>query len=167
MASTVSLSLFFFFNDTATTEIYTLSLHDALPICVDADPDAADLGLRAVWRAFADPVGRHRELERSAGALDRECEAPARPLLDGLGQLLGRVDRLPRHRPHGVARSDAGALRGRAGGHRSHLRRQQRAHADVPHLLRLPEEIGHGGPPGYQRDDEPRAAALDLELDRA
>src|SRR5574341_2518763 len=30
MRSTVS---FFFFNDTATTEIYTLSLHDALPIC--------------------------------------------------------------------------------------------------------------------------------------
>src|SRR2546423_6266927 len=28
-----SFSLFFFFNDTATTEIYTLSLHDALPIC--------------------------------------------------------------------------------------------------------------------------------------
>src|SRR5260363_11652 len=28
-----TLSLFFFFNDTATTEIYTLSLHDALPIC--------------------------------------------------------------------------------------------------------------------------------------
>src|SRR6266436_10281673 len=27
------LFAFFFFNDTATTEIYTLSLHDALPIC--------------------------------------------------------------------------------------------------------------------------------------
>src|SRR2546426_6305028 len=27
-------SLFFFFNDTATTEIYTLSLHDALPIWI-------------------------------------------------------------------------------------------------------------------------------------
>src|SRR2546427_6019730 len=27
---------FFFFNDTATTEIYTLSLHDALPICIAA-----------------------------------------------------------------------------------------------------------------------------------
>src|SRR3712207_7420203 len=26
------MSVFFFFNDTATTEIYTLSLHDALPI---------------------------------------------------------------------------------------------------------------------------------------
>src|SRR3989441_8470990 len=28
------LCVFFFFNDTATTEIYTLSLHDALPICL-------------------------------------------------------------------------------------------------------------------------------------
>src|SRR5258707_2607091 len=28
----VDLDIFFFFNDTATTEIYTLSLHDALPI---------------------------------------------------------------------------------------------------------------------------------------
>src|SRR5256885_10872402 len=28
--------VFFFFNDTATTEIYTLSLHDALPICACA-----------------------------------------------------------------------------------------------------------------------------------
>src|SRR5437764_6426741 len=30
----IRLSFFFFFNDTATTEIYTLSLHDALPISV-------------------------------------------------------------------------------------------------------------------------------------
>src|SRR5258708_16363272 len=30
------LTSFFFFNDTATTEIYTLSLHDALPISTDA-----------------------------------------------------------------------------------------------------------------------------------
>src|SRR3712207_8129720 len=30
------LHFFFFFNDTATTEIYTLSLHDALPICFQA-----------------------------------------------------------------------------------------------------------------------------------
>src|SRR5437868_9904855 len=33
---------FFFFNDTATTEIYTLSLHDALPI-LDFDPDDESL----------------------------------------------------------------------------------------------------------------------------
>src|SRR5256885_14585821 len=30
----LSLFFFFFFNDTATTEIYTLSLHDALPISI-------------------------------------------------------------------------------------------------------------------------------------
>src|SRR5258708_34870366 len=46
--------LFFFFNDTATTEIYTLSLHDALPISTPAefdqtavDIEAGRLGLRA------------------------------------------------------------------------------------------------------------------------
>src|SRR3546814_15001989 len=45
--------VFFFFNDTATTEIYTywhtLSLHDALPIC---DSDALDR-----LQALADPGG--------------------------------------------------------------------------------------------------------------
>ena len=30
-----SVDIIFFFNDTATTEIYTLSLHDALPIFVE------------------------------------------------------------------------------------------------------------------------------------
>src|SRR6185295_15581245 len=42
-------SLFFFFNDTATTEIYTLSLHDALPICrrPEPGPDAPPLRPRA------------------------------------------------------------------------------------------------------------------------
>src|SRR2546429_8664076 len=34
---------FFFFNDTATTEIYTLSLHDALPILIPG-PAAAQVG---------------------------------------------------------------------------------------------------------------------------
>src|SRR3712207_7669392 len=40
-----SVSFFFFFNDTATTEIYTLSLHDALPIsgsCGAARPSHGD-----------------------------------------------------------------------------------------------------------------------------
>src|SRR5438046_4092348 len=32
-ASTIPIFSFFFYKDTATTEIYTLSLHDALPIC--------------------------------------------------------------------------------------------------------------------------------------
>src|SRR5256885_14292284 len=34
-----SLFFFFFFNDTATTEIYTLSLHDALPIWQPSRPE--------------------------------------------------------------------------------------------------------------------------------
>src|SRR5438067_10505101 len=38
------LFLFFFFNDPATTEIYTLSLHDALPISLDGN--GAELALR-------------------------------------------------------------------------------------------------------------------------
>src|SRR2546422_7063673 len=37
----LALSSFFFFNDTATTEIYTLSLHDALPICGAGREDGA------------------------------------------------------------------------------------------------------------------------------
>src|SRR5687768_18034069 len=37
-------SIFFFFNDTATTEIYTLSLHDALPICSVAVPSTTPTG---------------------------------------------------------------------------------------------------------------------------
>src|SRR5260221_9818513 len=36
MCCTTSCFSFFFFNDTATTEIYTLSLHDALPISLTA-----------------------------------------------------------------------------------------------------------------------------------
>src|SRR2546427_6889650 len=35
------MSLLFFFNDTATTEIYTLSLHDALPIFVSVPSSSA------------------------------------------------------------------------------------------------------------------------------
>src|SRR5437899_10048510 len=51
----VFLFFFFFFNDTATTEIYTLSLHDALPIYVDADL-LAEVAADDV-RAVADAVG--------------------------------------------------------------------------------------------------------------
>src|SRR3712207_7361232 len=39
--------LFFFFNDTATTEIYTLSLHDALPIWGAVAQRVDDVGRRA------------------------------------------------------------------------------------------------------------------------
>src|ERR1039457_5780158 len=45
-----SLSLSFFFNDTATTEIYTLSLHDALPICVEPMEGTKIAGSTAIVR---------------------------------------------------------------------------------------------------------------------
>src|SRR4030067_2262979 len=45
------LCFFFFFNDTATTEIYTLSLHDALPI--SPVPVAAP---RSFWPARSSPA---------------------------------------------------------------------------------------------------------------
>src|SRR5258708_36307419 len=41
--------LFFFFNDTATTEIYTLSLHDALPISQAPMSSCFALYTREVW----------------------------------------------------------------------------------------------------------------------
>src|SRR2546422_3562732 len=45
------LSFFFFFNDTATTEIYTLSLHDALPISRLAPDDPEHQAAHAHWQA--------------------------------------------------------------------------------------------------------------------
>src|SRR5256885_17258721 len=49
--------IFFFFNDTATTEIYTLSLHDALPICGPGRPP---------------PESRSRRPPRPAGVVRSE-----------------------------------------------------------------------------------------------
>src|SRR2546430_9665931 len=62
---------FFFFNDTATTEIYTLSLHDALPICIRSGVNWMRENRRSsasatVWtiRVFASP-GTPRSSARS------------------------------------------------------------------------------------------------------
>src|SRR5256886_15899777 len=41
---------FFFFNDTATTEIYTLSLHDALPILVESPADVVAIESSGSYR---------------------------------------------------------------------------------------------------------------------
>src|SRR5438093_6667657 len=50
--------LFFFFNDTATTEIYTLSLHDALPIFAFWNLTGRPLGVRAGGQGRTLPPGR-------------------------------------------------------------------------------------------------------------
>src|SRR2546429_8676720 len=59
-----SFSFFFFFNDTATTEIYTLSLHDALPICAVRAFHQRAMGVIQLRRAgrdadMAGPALRH------------------------------------------------------------------------------------------------------------
>src|SRR2546425_11407014 len=80
IVSSLSLLLFFFFNDTATTEIYTLSLHDALPIL-----DAARLvGHGHDRRPFPGHQVRRdgpdvaEPLHRDASALERHTEARQR-----------------------------------------------------------------------------------------
>src|SRR3989454_8850617 len=91
---------FFFFNDTATTEIYTLSLHDALPIHgqrrdlrahggVEARDDEAGRAARGRERAGR-PVGA-THAQHDVGALLRAAGPRSRP-------------RRRRRRPHSAAR---------------------------------------------------------------
>src|SRR5438309_9963807 len=61
----LSFLLFFFFNDTATTEIYTLSLHDALPICRGHRARQPRAHARAREAAVPEPVGRHERDRKS------------------------------------------------------------------------------------------------------
>src|SRR3712207_7762498 len=91
--------LFFFFNDTATTEIYTLSLHDALPIC----PELARLA-RVLRRVG---VGAHAERPQVVGPRE-----DAQEVLGDLG-----VDER-----HVVGRD---AARGRSEEHTSELQSRQ------------------------------------------
>src|SRR5256885_17223753 len=71
--TTLRYFFFFFFNDTATTEIYTLSLHDALPIC----PDLPGPRWR-IWAACAAP----RRSEEHTSELQSPCNLVCRLLLE-------------------------------------------------------------------------------------
>src|SRR5438477_11972677 len=59
--------LLFFFNDTATTEIYTLSLHDALPIYVG--PEVGD-GRIALSGAIPNPTRLGTHVDRKSTRLN-------------------------------------------------------------------------------------------------
>src|SRR2546427_11287590 len=72
----VLTSFFFFFNDTATTEIYTLSLHDALPIyqeIVFAD-EHVNFGT-LLWLNLLELPKFHFECSREATSDDAKCRA--------------------------------------------------------------------------------------------
>src|SRR2546422_7506328 len=87
--------MFFFFNDTATTEIYTLSLHDALPISRGfAIPAAArkscgrprrrhgSFFLRYPWRSPHRPSSRRRRSEEHTSELQSRLHLVCRLLLE-------------------------------------------------------------------------------------
>src|ERR1017187_7749136 len=82
LCSLVSI-FFFFFNDTATTEIYTLSLHDALPIC---------------GRHGADSPARRDESGECGIQRDSHLEQPQHP----------HAGAIVRNRSPGVGRGEGG-----------------------------------------------------------
>src|SRR2546422_11032647 len=69
-----SLFFFFFFNDTATTEIYTLSLHDALPISGEAR--AGDGALEGAELRV--PAGEHQLLQERPDGVQPVTRRPPR-----------------------------------------------------------------------------------------
>src|SRR3989475_13303173 len=81
------LFFFFFFNDTATTEIYTLSLHDALPISPTAGrrspPPPAASGSRHRSRArWPSAAGRTSRSEEHTSELQSQSNLVCRLLLE-------------------------------------------------------------------------------------
>src|SRR2546430_11503548 len=68
--------MFFFFNDTATTEIYTLSLHDALPISTRTCGTPMRLGFRRARRPERWAPARARWTPRRAEHVRRRSGKP-------------------------------------------------------------------------------------------
>src|SRR5258708_14449579 len=82
-----ALSACFFFNDTATTEIYTLSLHDALPICpvvdrfvswpTDVLRPSASLQARLALDRDSTPLNSsHQIISHAVFCLEKKQKAP-------------------------------------------------------------------------------------------
>src|SRR3712207_7052482 len=98
---------FFFFNDTATTEIYTLSLHDALPIWSRAEKFYRDLIYNLFpyprrLRALRGPL-RAYQASRLGSLLTRTGLMSKLPgplmAMESLAPKLGPVERVPERTP--------------------------------------------------------------------
>src|SRR2546422_3457140 len=72
------MSMFFFFNDTATTEIYTLSLHDALPISAMARGVTRLSGIRARAESANDALAVFAWRRRIARSEEHTSELQSR-----------------------------------------------------------------------------------------
>src|SRR3712207_7701584 len=66
----------FFFNDTATTEIYTLSLHDALPICMLTGGNSDSLMVTPYIKELPDTVTRAPYRDKVSFELDTITNKP-------------------------------------------------------------------------------------------
>src|SRR6267142_6944324 len=80
--------IFFFFNDTATTEIYTLSLHDALPIFADQAVIAIENA-----RLLTELQARNRDLTATSEILRVISSSPTdvQPVFDAIAQSAMRL----------------------------------------------------------------------------
>src|SRR5256885_12115777 len=115
VTSTTPISAFFFFNDTATTEIYTLSLHDALPICQAVDA-VVQVGTKApLVGILAQPAvggADQREIDRSeehTSELQSPCNLVCRLLLEKKKLTTSHRPRCPGTSPTRTAASEAPA----------------------------------------------------------
>src|SRR5690349_6293717 len=97
-ASCMFLLTLFFFNDPATTEIYTLSLHDALPILEVVNAETAFSGACAPGDRLSIPV---KHTTGRFYAADDELDQ-----LEASGQVVLRY--APGHNPNGSRRDIAG-----------------------------------------------------------
>src|SRR2546430_12347589 len=89
---------FFFFNDTATTEIYTLSLHDALPISFHQEPPSQPSVPKPFRRGFGHgclPPNSSVRSEEHTSELQSQSNLVCRLLLEKKKQICGQ--RLPSH----------------------------------------------------------------------
>src|SRR5438477_7085447 len=83
LTTLMTQAFFFFFNDTATAEIYTLSLHDALPILsVTPATGMAPLSVMADASGSAQPVSSYRRSEEHTSELQSHVNLVCRLLLE-------------------------------------------------------------------------------------
>src|SRR5215204_1934788 len=99
------LFFFFFFNDTATTEIYTLSLHDALPICPVPPPSPTPRPISIPVRSGTDRKSTrlnssHTVISYAVFCLKKKKvkHVPSPDLF------IARLERIPVHREDHLAR---------------------------------------------------------------
>src|SRR5256885_8128422 len=113
MSSSPPIFFFFFFNDTATTEIYTLSLHDALPIfhilflhldgLRQRDERTGELSAAEFHDAikmFSRPLLRFARSEEHTSELQSPCNLVCRLLLEKKKNIQRHTRRITTHLPY-------------------------------------------------------------------